>query len=393
MKSALKQEKVESTEAVGTEYEGLSEEEIERALFDKAVADDPDVEVVAAEKEPEEEPEEPQEEQEAEQGKEVEVKDQPKEEKKPTGLEWLDEIPEDIRTKAQDIINRQGQAIARLDQRVKSHLGQLQPAQRTIAQLQQKLRQMEAQTPESPVIPNVDAKRKAYNDWIDKEYNEFPEEAAKLKKQFSDSLDGVLGELPAPPKPQPMTMAGPDRREEVQHLATAYSDWGERRFSPEFNQWFTTLDADSKQLLNSPYAADNIALLDAFTRDNPDWMPPQTPEAFYSLAQAQHSPLYRGWAQAEGINPDLNLAAVPDYQRDALLTRFKQDLGAVHTELEQANDPKVLKLAQRRSQQLKDRNPGQRRAGIKPGQTIDLDTEEGQRAYFQQLIDADPDLK
>jgi hypothetical protein len=415
--AAEPEQPIGAPEAEGTEYEGMTEEEIERAEFEKVVAEDPDLEDQALPPEPElveeadtppvteeasdaagppTEPDVPSPEavaqEQADDGDAGEVAPEP------TGLEWLEELPEEKRTGAKDFIERQGQASARLEQRVSSHLGQLRPAQRTIAQLQTKIRQMADQAPAANPItnnPTVEAQKKAYNEWVDSEYEDFPEEAAKLKTRYAESLDGVLGAIPAPQQRPAPTLAGPNPREERMHLEQAYSDWGERRYSPEFDQWIATQQPDTKQLLNSPFAADNVALLDAFTRDNPDWTSPQTPDAFHSLQQARHSPLFRGWAEAEGINPDANPATLPDYQRDMILSRFKQELTTVQNELhaESENDPKVERLAQRRSNQLKDRGPGSRRVGIKPGEQINLDTEEGQRAYYKQLIASDPELK
>ena len=418
MEHAKLQDPIEEEQTIvpgteGTEYEGMSEDEIERAEFDKVVDEDPDIESASA-AEPKVEPEVKPEDELGDKPKaedkeddkpkadaktDAEVLDEDgkpvKEEKEPTGLEWLDDLPEETQAKAKDIIGRQGQAIARLDQRVKSHLGQLQPAQRAIAKLTKELGHLKGKLIEQqPPAIDIEKRKKDYNDWADEEYKEFPEEATKLKKRFSDSLDGIPEVLETATPEVPSTLpAGPDPKEETLHLATAYSDWGERRFSPEFDQWIATQQPEITALLNSPYAADNVALLDAFTTDNPQWVPPQTPDQFHSLAQAQHSPLYRGWAEGEGINPDMNLATVPDHHRDQILTRFKSDLGAVLSENEQADDPKVTKLAERRSKQLQNRDPGSRRLGVTPGTKIDLDTEEGQRAYYKQLIAADPDLK
>lgn len=376
----------------------IDDDKVELEMFNQAVIDDPDI---ADEDKPTvEEGDEPPagEQPQGEVTPQGEAQPQDEVPAQPTGFEWLEDLPDEKRGQARQIIDRQGQQIARLEQRVASHLGQLQPAQRVISQLQQRLRQVESQrAKESPSMPDVEKHKKAVYDRIDKEYEEFPEEAAKLKALFAESLDGVVRSIPSPPaRPEAPAMAGPDPRSEIQHLVTAYSDWGERRFSPEFDNWFARQSPDTQQMLNSPYASDNVALLDAFTRDNPDWVPPQTAEEFHSLAQAQHSPLYRGWAQAEGINPDLNLAQVPDYTRDMILQRFKTDLGAVRKELEHepTKDTRAERLAQRRSKQLEDRAPGSvRRSGIKPGQPIDLDTEVGQRAYFDQLVATDPDLR
>lgn len=390
----------------GTEYEGMSAEEIERAEFAKAINDDPDLDDVeipeAQEEEPEEETEEetePEKDEKEEAGEpeggeqaKPEQKEQ-EEEQPPTGLEWLSAIPEEQRGTAQEFVQRQSQAIARLEQRVKSHLGQLQPAQRTISQLQQKLRQQNEQLSkmQPPVNPDVAKQLKAMEDKIDAEYKDFPEEADKLKKLFADSLGGLKVLQPASPPQQPEPYRGPDRNEEVQHLATAYSDWGERRFSPEFDVWLSQQADEVRSLLNSPFAADNIALLDAFTNDNPGWVPPQRPEDFHSLRQAQHSPLFRGWAAGEGINPDVNVATIPDHQRDYLLTRFKTDLGAVLSEQEPGAD-KGSRIAERRKQQLKNRDPDSKRLGVRPGQTLDLDSYEGQKALFEQMVAEDKDI-
>ncbi len=389
------EEDIETKEIVpgteDTEYEGLSETEIERAEYNKAVGEDPDIEDtdIPVVDEPKAKDDEGEDEPKAKDTVEP-VKPEP--EKEPTGLEWIDELPEATQTQAKDFIDRQGQTIARLDQRVSSHLGQLRPAQRAIAKLTRELGDLRGKLVEQqPPAIDIENRKKAFNDWADVEYKEFPEEATKLKTRFAESLDGIPEVLAtATPPVQPIPRAGPDQTEETQHLATAYSDWGERRFSPEFEQWIASQSEATVSLLNSPYAADNVALLDAFTQANPDWIAPQTPDQFHSLAQAQHSPLFRGWAEGEGINPDLNLATVPDFQRDMLLTRFKTDLSTVLTE---QDDPKVTKLAERRSKQLQNRDPGSRRLGVTPGQQIDLNTEDGQRAYYQQLIKEDPDLK
>jgi hypothetical protein len=369
---------VEGTE--GTEYEGMSEEEIERAEFDKAVAEDPELD--------EPDPQEP------EVKAEVEPEPEPEPEPPaPTGLEWLNSLPKEEQQRAQEFIDRQGQAIARLDQRVSSHLGQLQPAQRAITKLTAQLRdERERNAQLQPKDTGLEDRLKDFNAWVDEEYQEFPEEAAKLKTRFAESLDGIPQVLQTATPAEPIPMAGPDKSEEQHHLATAYSDWGERRYSPEFETWIARQAPETAALLNSAYASDNIALLDAFSRDNPHWVAPQAPEQFHSLRQAQHSPLFRGWAEGERLNPDMNVAALADYQRDEILTRFKTDLGVVTAELKQDRKPKVTELRRRRSAQLQDRNPGSRRLGVKPGQQIDLSTEEGQRAYFQQLVDADPDL-
>ena len=383
----------------GTEYEGMTESEVERAMFDKEVDDDPDLEdgpeakppVVVKDDPPVEDP--PDTPPAAKDEPPAKAEEPPPE---PTGFEWIDDLSEEGQAHVKEFMGRSSETIARLDQRVRSHLGQLQPAQRTIAALSGKLREAEGKlVKQQPSAINLEDRIKDFGKWADEEYKEFPEEAAKLKTQFAESLDGVSQVLEtATPQIQPTTVAGPDQREEVQHLATAYSDWGERRYSPEFGQWIATQQPAMKSLLNSPYAADNVALLDAFTRDNPYWAPPQTPDTFHSLAQAQHSPLYRGWAEGEGINPDMNLAQVADYDRDAILSRFKNDLGAEIAELDvEQGDPPVSKLAERRAAQLQNRDPGSTRRGVKPGDKIDLNTEEGQRAYFDQLIAADPDLK
>jgi len=379
------------------------DDEEERALFKQAVAEDPDLRemsrlAAAVEKDEAEQRAEPvgqeegQEEgqPEGEQGGEAE-------QKAPTGFEWLDDLSEESRAKAQEIINRQAQDAARWEQRAKSHLGQLQPTQRALTQMQQKMRAAEDEARKRQGTTRnsgFEAEKKAYNEWVDKEYEDFPEEAAKLKSRFTETFDGVLRSIPAPPRQELPAQVGPDPSQEVQHLATAYSDWGERRYSPEFNTWLSSQHPETQQLLNSPFAADNIALLDAFTRDNPMWIPPQTAEDFHSLAQAQHSPLYRGWAEAEGINPDTNLAQIPDFQRDMILTRFKSDLAFVYTQRDQEQEPnpKAERLAQRRNQQLKDRAPSARRSGVKPGQQIDLETEDGQREYYAQLVASDPEL-
>ena len=389
----------EQTPAEGTEnteYEGMTEEEVERAEFDKAVDDDPDIDEEKLPDQPELEEAKSAEEDPGEEPPAAKTDDPPAQ---PTGLEWLDHLSEEDRATASNFIDRQGQQIARLDQRVSSHLGQLRPTQRSLSQAvhtNKELReQLAKQTPSNAV--DIENRIKDFSTWADEEYKEFPEEAAKLKARFTESLDGVSEVLqnaaPADPAPQP---AGPDRTDEAQHLASAYSDWGERRFSPEFDQWIARQPDETTQLLNSAYASDNIALLDAFTRDNPMWVSPQTPENFHSLRQAQFSPLFRGWAQGEGLNPDMNVAGMQDHQRDSILTHFKSDLGVVVSELEQDPTPtqpqKVTRLSARRSKQLKNRDPGSRRTGVKPGQKIDLSTEEGQRAYYDQLVQADPDL-
>lgn len=374
----------------------------ERAAFEQAIDEDPDLsheagarppapELEAKEEEDDEEPEAPAAESEEQP---PEAQEQKPESKVPTGLEWLDELPEEKRAQAQEFIERQGQAIARLDQRVASHLGQLRPAQRALSQMQRKLRELQQeQTQQKGSVPESVAKRRAdMHKRIDEEYADFPEEATKLKALFDESLDGIVSGIPQHRPPPDPTLRGPDRSEEQQHLQTAYSDWGERRYSPEFEQWLANQPNETKQLLNSPFAADNIALLDSFTRDNPDWQPPQTPEDFHSLYQAVHSPLFRGWAEGEGINPDMNPSKMPDHQRDMILSRFKADFSGVLAEL-QETDTKGTKLRQRRQQQLQNRDPGSRRMGIKPGQKIDLDTEEGQRAYFDQLVSSDPDIR
>ena len=385
----------------GTEYEGMTESEVERAEFDKAVEGDPDIEDGAPEPKPVVEDDPPIEDPPATpppaaaKGEEEPPKgDEPPPE--PTGFEWIDDLDDDNQAKVKDFMGRSSETIARLDQRVRSHLGQLQPAQRTIAMLTGKLREAEGKlSNQQPSAINLEDRIKDFGKWADEEYKEFPEEATKLKTQFAESLDGISTVLEAAiPQTPPTTVAGPDQREEGQHLATAYSDWGERRYSPEFGQWIAGQQPETRSLLNSPFAADNVALLDAFTRDNPHWTAPQTPEAFHSLAQAQHSPLYRGWAEGEGINPDMNLAQVPDFERDGILTRFKDDLGSVYTELnDEQDDPTVSRLAERRAKQLQNRDPGSKRQGVRPGDKIDLNTEEGQRAYFNQLVASDPDLK
>lgn len=392
---AEEQPAAEGTE--GTEYEGMSEEEVERAEFDRVVKEDTDIEA-ADEKPAEEEPaEEPAEEPVA---KEERAAEPPV---VPTGLEWLDNLSDEDRSTATNFIHRQGQTIARLDQRVASHLGQLQPAQKLITVQVKKIRQMEEQAAQQQPEATIDIKKRIsdYDDWVEKEYAEFPEEAAKLKTQFAESLDGITEVLEAAaPAPRPTEVAGPDQRDEVNHLATAYSDWGERRYSPEFQQWLGKQAPEKQQMLNSSYASDNIMLLDAFTRDNPNWVAPQSPEQFHSLRQAQYSPLFRGWAEGEGINPDFEVAGMPDFQRDELLTRFKTDLGTVVAEISTEQGPAnpapaqpVSQLKKRRREQLQNRDPGSRRRGVKPGQKIDLNTEEGQRAYFDQLINEDADLK
>jgi len=377
----------------GTEYEGMSEDAIERAEFDKVVKADPDMDdplpaAVVPEPEPDPEPE-------PEPAAATVPADPPPAAAptpEPTGFEWLDELPEETRAKATDIIERQGQALARLDQRARSHLGQLRPAQRAIENLGRELRELRAtQAAEKKNLnPDIKARIRDYNAWVDKEYEDFPEEAAKLKTRFVESLDGVAIQ-PAEPSPQPSVMAGPDRNEESHHLQTAYSDWGERRNSPEFEEWFAHQGPETKQLLNSPYAADNVLLLDQFTGANPNWEPPQTPEEFVTVNQAQHSPLFRGWCMGENINPDAVVNGT-DLQKHSLLNKFKTDLGVVRSESEPAPDPKLTRLAERRAAQLRDRNPGSRRAAITPGAKIDLNTEEGQKAYYKQLVDADPDL-
>jgi hypothetical protein len=401
----------------GTDMEGKSVEEIERAMYDQAVEADPDLEVeVKAEPvveiEEEEKDEKPVEQELGEDGKPVveqeldedgkpvveeeldkDGKPVAKEEKKPTGLEWLDTLSEEDRTKADKFIERSSEVLARSNQRVDSHLGQLQPAQRAITRLTRENRTLREAAEKMRPSVNVEDIIKDHNEKIDKEFSEFPEEATKLKKLFKDSLDGVAEVLEtATPAVQQETIVGPDKQEEIQHLATAYSDWGERRFSPELNEWLGKQSQDTVKLINSAYAADNIALLDAFTRDNPDWKPPQKPEDFHSLQQAQHSPLFRGWAEGEGINPDVDVRTIADFQRDTILTRFKTDLGVVISEAEQKADPKVTKLESRRREQLQDRSPGSKRSPIKPGTKLDLDTEAGQRAYYNQLIAADPDI-
>jgi len=392
----------------GTEYEGLSEEEIERAEFDKAVEEDPDMSAAptaADESAPVDKDDPPPDpdlsaEPEPEPEKVVVEKKDPE----PTGLEWLSTLSDEDKKTAQNFIDRQGQTIARLDQRVSSHLGQLQPAQRGITKLQIENRELRGQLSKAQTssYKSIADRITDYNTQIDEEYKDFPEEATKLKTQYSESLDGLSEALPTATPTETTLPDGPDRNDEVLHLATAYSDWGERRFSPEFNQWIGLQNDEMKSLINSGYASDSIALLDAFGRDNPEWIAPQNPEDFHSLQQASYSPLYRGWAAGEGINPDMDLSKVPDYQRDSFLTRFKSDLGVVRLEHEQANNPptdnppaepsKVTKLKQRRREQLADRNPGSRRLGVMPGEKLDLDTEEGQRALFKQLVDTDPDL-
>ena len=381
--------------------------EDERALFAQAIADDPDISdddkgsfLGATEKREEKEEKEEKEEVEqnpAKQKEEADDTNQPSVDHETTGFEWLEDLPEEKRDLARGIVNRQGQQIARLDQRVRSHLGQLRPAQRLISELQRKVRQFENDQPKQTQGGfDGEANKRAYNDRIDSEYKEFPEEADKLKTLYAESLDGVLRSIPAPqPERKQQAQTGPDPQNEMQHLSTAYSDWGERRFSPEFNQWIRTQPQDMQQILNSPFAADNIALLDAFTESYPDWEAPQQPKNFYSVQQAQHSPLFRGWAEAEGINPDTNFGSMPDIERDWILNRFKSDLASAYAdddgEVEQ--DDRSQKLANRRKQQLKDRSPGSRRTAVRPGQQIDLDTEEGQRAYFKMLVDDDPDLR
>ena len=392
----------------GTDMEGMSEDEIGQAMYKKELAADPDSEdpppkVVEPEPDPPPDPAAEIQPQPAEAGfltpegtddKTPEadpkaVSAEPETKPEPTGLEWLDTLAEEDQAKAKKFLERQSQTIAVKEQIANSHLGQLQPAQHAITMLRKQVRDLEGKLVEAQPSINIEDRIKDYNNWIDVEFKEFPEEATKLKTRHRESLDG-LSKVLETATPPPTVMAGPDQAEETQHLATAYSDWGERRFSPEFDQWISRQAPELTALLNSAYASDNVALLNAFTRDNPDWVAPQSADQFHSLRQAQHSLLFRGWAEGEGINPDVNVAKMPDFQRDMILTRFKADLSAVQAE-QAPNDGATSKRAERRREQLENRDPGSRRAGIKPGHKLDLNTEEGKEALYRQLVAADPD--
>lgn len=327
----------------------------------------------------------------------------------PTGLEWLEELSEESRAAAQGMLTRQAQSIARLDQRVRSHLGQLQPTQRAVEQLRIQLRERDTKLEElQKQLPNsvgvdVTAHLKALYDHIDKEYADYPDEAAKLKTLARESVDGLVRSIPAPAPEkragESQPVPGVDKQSEIHNLALVYSDWGERRYSPEFFEWISSQPPEVKQLLHSPYASDNIILLDNFTADNPDWVPPQRAQDFHSLAQARHSPLFRGWAEAEGINPNADFRRIPDHQRDFILSRFKADLAQVDSEDdagEQAPEPQApqaQRIVNRRSEHLRDRNPGPRRLAVRPGQPLDLNTRDGQIALYNQFIDEDPDAR
>lgn len=400
MEAALQEKEiVPGTE--GTEYEGMAEDAIERAEFQKAVNDDDDIEgkvepdltqatEEAGEIDP---PEKSTEEPEAE---EKEADPKPEEEKpEPTGFEWIADLPEEGQAKIKELMQRSSAALARQTQIASSHLGQLRPAQKLLGTLTEKVRDLKEELgKQRPTIDLEDRMKDLYTQ-IDEQYQEFPEEATKLKKQISDSLDGVADVLKTAQTPTPAdtVVDGPDLRNERQHLETVYSDWGERRFSPEFQAWLTTQPNEIKALSNSGYASDNIELLDRFTQAHPTWMPPQTPGEFHTVFQAQYSPVFRAWAQGERINPDTDFRQVPDHERDMIMGRFRSDFGEYLSEVKQEqDDPRATTVGERRKRQLENRDPSTRRTSIKPGQVPDLNTEEGQRAYFQQLIDQDSDI-
>jgi hypothetical protein len=379
----------------------------EREAFDKAVTDDPDLQgegpaLAAVPDEP------PAGETEPPAGEAKPPGDEPpageEEQPQPTGMEWLENLPEEDQPAVKAMLARMAEDNARLQQRVSSHLGQLQPAQRMIAQLQRKVTQLEQMAAPKPGETPAQVKEKvdAMNAWIDKEYEDYPEEAAKLKAQLTELSDGLAQSLesvqaPAgqPPATQPHV---PERNNEVAHLTAAYPDWGERRYSPAFDQWIRQQPPDVVQLLNSPYASDNVALLDRFSADNPEWVSPQTPDEFVSYSQAQYNPLFRGWAEAEGFNPDTPVNMLTPNQQGLILQQFKADLGEAYKEQQEGDgDPEpagvTQRVTRRRQAQLRDRDLGSRRSGIRAGDRIDLDTEEGQRALYNQYVEQDPDLK
>lgn len=407
----IEEQKPDETSEQDAEFEGMSDLEIQKELYRREVEADPDLddlpEPPAAVKKDEEDDDEddPPNLEAVPKDQHQEDDDKPEPTPEQEGIAWLNTLPEEDQKEAKAFLQRLGNDLARKDQIARSHLGQLRPAQQAVARLQRRVRELEAAKGEQQQgAPDVDKQIADYNKWVDEEYKDFPEEADKLKAQFAERLDGVKQVLQQA-KPQKREdapeMAPPDPRREMQHLETAYSDWGERRHSVEFSQWFSRQPPQVKMLLNSPYGTDNIEIMDRFTADNPEWQPPQTPDEFVDYAQARHSPLFKGWAEAVGLNPQIAPGQLNDHQRDMIMRDFRRDLGTAHElhseemagpgDQGKPENPAAERLAKRRQAQLKDRQPGSRRSGVTPGQVFDLDTEEGQKAYYKALVAADKD--
>lgn len=403
-------------------------EQQEREAFEQAVAEDPELadepasepslEAVKSdvERRRKDEGDEDEQQQDGEPTEKGARQDQVEEEQIPTGLEWLGSLSEEEAGAAKSLLTRQAETIARYEQRIASHLGQLRPAQRIIAKLQRQLAQVQ-QSPRAMPEKFKTAVDNAIKS-IEKDYEDYPEEASKLKALVTELSDGFTQSLesvqqqspqqqpPTPGQPQQPRPAPhlPDRNNEFAHLSAAYSDWAERRYSPAFDEWIRQQQPDVVQLLNSPYASDNVALLDAFSADNPDWQAPQTPDEFVSYPQAQHNPMFRGWAETVGFDANVPASMLTPNQQGLIIAQFKRDLGEAWRQeregdpdggddgQQQGGQPVTERIAARRAAQLRDRDPGSRRSGIRAGDRIDLDTDEGQRALFNQMVDADPDI-
>ena len=101
---------------------------------------------------------------------------------------------------------------------------------------------------------------------------EYPEIAealsAKLEFERGQIRDEVLTEVSAPIHNLQANETNRDLNAQYAELSSAYENWEEIVKSPEYLEWMQLQPSTVQDLMKSPVAADNIYLLDTFSRSN-----------------------------------------------------------------------------------------------------------------------------
>ena len=191
----------------------------------------------------------------------------------PQEPEWWQQLPDEARNEIQQTYSQQQQMYERMQEQYQSLYGRVAPTQRklaeAIAQRDSLIKQLEAY---SDAPSNLEELEKT--DTFKQLVKDFPEDAEAIKSTFAQLLSKQQQDVNA--KLEETQRALQDERQahaqrEMNRLNQAHSDWQVWVNSNEFNVWRNALSPQDQQrvqqMLSSPYADENIEVLNVFKRD------------------------------------------------------------------------------------------------------------------------------
>lgn len=264
-------EQLESEERAGDEPEPKSEKEDEPEQSAEESDDDDGQEPQGdPEPEPSTKGKEPPPASQAEEGSGQEEQPSITEEK---FQEMWNQVPEALRNEIQNHNRQQSEAFHRMQQQYNALHGRVAPAQRQLAELTRERdelkKQMEAHQNAPSSLEELE-KSKVFKDIAE----DFPEDAKALREQVSGVVANAVQNATA--KLEEDQRALQTEREtwtqrEIQRLEQAHPDWDQAVKSREFAYWRSALSPEHQQqvaqMLASPFAEENVQVLNAFKSD------------------------------------------------------------------------------------------------------------------------------